>query len=109
MTFAHLPESAPIPVMNTQGSETGVTGAAAVRVRAVRLVCTEGWSTADAALAVGRSQRGKKPERLAPKKAPGATPKLDKKQSVLASLPGCQSPSTRVQWFRDRSTTGYSL
>jgi transposase len=93
MTFAHLHESAPIAVMNTQGSETGASGAAAVRVRAVRLVCTEGWSTADAALAVGRSQRsvqlwvqrsqrGKKPERLATKKAPGATPKLDKKQQT---------------------------
>jgi transposase len=74
--------------MNTQGSETS---AEAVRIRAVRLVCEDGWSTADVAQAVGRSQRsvqlwvqksqgGKKPERLATKKAPGATPKLDQKQ-----------------------------
>lgn len=74
--------------MNTQGSETS---AEAVRMRAVRLVCDEGWSTADTAKAVGRSQRsvqlwvqrskrGKRPEQLRTKKAPGATPKLDRKQ-----------------------------
>jgi transposase len=74
--------------MNTHGSETS---AEAVRIRAVRLVCDEGWSTADVAQAVGRSQRsvqlwvqksrhGKKPEQLRTKKAPGMKPKLNKTQ-----------------------------
>jgi transposase len=40
--------------MNTQGS---VSHAYAVRVRAVRLVEEDGWSTADAAKAVGRTRR----------------------------------------------------
>lgn len=62
-----------------------------MRIRAVRLVCDEGWSTADVAKAVGRSQRsvqlwvqksrhGKKPEQLRTKKAPGMKPKLNKTQ-----------------------------
>ncbi len=62
-----------------------------MRIHAVRWVCEEGWSTADAATAVGwaqrsvqlwvqKSKRGKKPERLRTKKAPGAKPKLDKRQ-----------------------------
>jgi len=70
--------------MNTQGSETS---AEAVRIRAVRLVCDQGWSTEDVAQAVGRSQRsvqlwvqksrhGKKPEQLRTKKAPGMKPKV---------------------------------
>lgn len=74
--------------MSKQGSEPS---AEAVRVRAVRLVCEDGWSTADAAKAVGRSQRsvqlwcqkseqGRKPERLRTKTAPGATPKLNAAQ-----------------------------
>lgn len=90
MIFAHLRESALIHGMNTQGSETS---AEAVRIRAVRLVCQDGWSTADVAKAVGRSQRsvqlwvqksqgGKKPEQLATKKAPGMKPKLNKTQRV---------------------------
>lgn len=66
---------------------TTLTNAEAVRVRAVRLVCEDGWSTADAAAAVGkslrsvqhwvqRSSRGTKPGRLRTRKAPGAKPKL---------------------------------
>lgn len=57
----------------------------------MRLVCEDGWSTADVAKAVGRSQRsvqlwvrtserGKKPERLRTKKPPGAKPKLTRTQ-----------------------------
>lgn len=83
--------------MNTQGSETSAEAVpkpcGCVRMRAVRLVCEDGWSTADAAKAVGRSQRsvqlwvqksqrGKKPERLATKKAPGMKPKLNKTQQA---------------------------
>jgi transposase len=66
---------------------TNPLSAEAVRVRAVRLVCDDGWSTADAAKAVGRSlrsvqlwvrrsRRGTKPERLRTRTAPGAKPKL---------------------------------
>lgn len=62
-------------------------------MRAVRLVCEDRWSTADAAKAVGRSQRsvqlwvrksncGMKPERLRTKKAPGMKPRLNKAQRV---------------------------
>ena len=76
--------------MSKQGSETS---AEAARVRAVRVVCEDGWSTADAAKAVERSQRsvqlwcqkserGKKPERLRTKKAPGAKPKLNGPQQA---------------------------
>ena len=74
--------------MNTQGSETS---AEAVRIRAVWLVCDQGWSTEAVAQAVARSQRsvqlwvqksrhGKKPEQLRTKKAPGMKPKLNKTQ-----------------------------
>ena len=57
----------------------------------MRLVCVEGWSTAEAALAVGRSQRsvqlwvqksqqGLRLDLLATQKAPGRVPRLTVKQ-----------------------------
>jgi putative transposase len=60
------------------------------RLRAVRLVCQEGWRTKDVAEALGcskrsielwiaKSNRGRKPSELRTGKAPGATPKLNAK------------------------------
>jgi transposase len=71
--------------MSTQGSEPYGHD---VRLRAVRLVCREGWSAAQVAKALGCSTRsvqlwvrksagGRRPAALKTGKAPGAKPKLD--------------------------------
>jgi transposase len=86
--------------MSTQGSKRYRED---VRLRAVELVCHEGWSPVDAAKAVGCSKRsvqlwvkksngGQQPEALKTPKAPGAKPKLDAEQKqhllqLLASGP----------------------
>lgn len=73
--------------MNTQGRRTFTEED---RLRAVGLVCREGWRASDVAVAlgcskrsvelwVGKSNRGRKPSALRTCKAPGATPKLDDK------------------------------
>lgn len=68
------------------------------RVRAVQLVCQDGWRPADVAAAFGcsvrsvqlwarRSDRGANPAALATSKPPGATPKLsDAQRTRLAAL-----------------------
>jgi transposase len=74
--------------MSTHGSEPYGKD---VRLRAVQLVCREGWSPARVAVAIGcslrsvqlwvrKSERGRKPAVLETGKAPGATPKLDARQ-----------------------------
>ena len=110
LVFAPVWESAPILVMKPeQGCQTD---SEAVRVHAVRLVCQDGWSTADAAKAVGCSQRsvqlwcrksqnGKRPERLRTKKAPGARPKLTTVQKkklirMLEAGPVCAGFSSQL-------------
>jgi len=68
-----------------------VNATQAERLRAVELVCREGWSVADAAKAVGRAARsvrlwvqkshsGRRRSALKTRKAPGAVPKLTKAQ-----------------------------
>jgi transposase len=75
--------------MKTQGRD--LDEAAAARVRAVRLVCEDGWSPADVATALGctpravqlwcqKSDRGRNLDALRTKTAPGAVPKLTAKQ-----------------------------
>ena len=68
------------------------------RVRAVRLVCREGWRAADVATALGcsvrsvqlwveRSGRGANPDALKTARPPGASPKLtDAQRTRLAEL-----------------------
>lgn len=62
-----------------------------VRLRAVKLVCEEGWKPGEVAQAMGcsvrsiqlwvqKSSRGRKKTALKTGKAPGATPKLDSQQ-----------------------------
>lgn len=74
--------------MSTHGSEPYGQD---VRLRAVRLVCRDGWKAADVAKALGcskrsvelwvqKSDRGRKPSALKTGKAPGAAPKLDARQ-----------------------------
>lgn len=74
--------------MSTQGSEPYGQD---VRLRAVRLVCREGWkpsrvaktlgcSTRSVQLWVQKSAHGRLPSALKTGKAPGATPRLDAKQ-----------------------------
>jgi transposase len=74
--------------MSTHGSEPY---SQEVRLRAVRLVCRDGWKTADVAKALGcskrsvelwlqKSDRGRKPAALKTGTAPGATPKLNARQ-----------------------------
>lgn len=74
--------------MSMQGSKPYVRD---VRVRAVELVCREGWKPSRVAKALGcstrsvqlwvrKSARGRKKAALETGKAPGATPKLDTRQ-----------------------------
>lgn len=71
--------------MATQGSEPFTQE---VRLRAVGLVCREGWSAAQAIgcttrsvqLWVQKSERGREPIALKTRKAPGAEQKLDRRQ-----------------------------
>jgi transposase len=74
--------------MTTQGSEWYDQD---IRLRAVQLVCREGWAAARVAKAIGcsirsvqlwvqKSERGRKPATLETGKAPGASPKLDTRQ-----------------------------
>jgi transposase len=74
--------------MSTQGSEPYGQD---VRLKAVRLVCRDGWKTAVAAQALGCSQRsvelrvqksdrGRKPAALQIGGTLGATPQLDARQ-----------------------------
>lgn len=74
--------------MSTHGSEPYPEE---VRALAVRRVCSEGWTAARAAAAIGcsmrsvqlwvrRSEHGRRPQALKTLTAPGATPKLDRRQ-----------------------------
>src|SRR5262249_35212526 len=78
-----------IAVMKTQGRD--LDKAAAARIRAVRLVCEDGWSPADVATALGctpravqlwcqKSDRGRNLDALRTKTAPGAVPRLTAEQ-----------------------------
>jgi transposase len=91
--------------MSTQGREPY---GHEVRLRAARLVCRDGWKTADVAQTLGcskravelwlqKSDRGRKPAAIETGKATGATPKLNPrlKQRLLKWL----AAGPKAAWF----------